>query len=207
MQKPSTDIPAGYRENAQGALVPEERVTDIDKLRDDLVRELVTSAQALQQLMRKFKLDAMSDIAAFLELSAERYEVNFGGKKGNLTLTSYDGRFKVQRAVAEHLTFDERLQVAKELIDRCIHRWAAGSAAEIRALVEHAFQVDSEGKISTGRVLGLRRLDIKDAEWQQAMTAIADSIQVTGSKVYLRLYERVGDADQWRPIALDMAAL
>ena len=37
--------------------------------------------------------------------------------KGNVTLTSYDGKYKIQRAIAEYLHFDERLQVAKELID------------------------------------------------------------------------------------------
>lgn len=200
-------IPNGYLADSRGRLVPLEKVEPIDLARHELVGEIVAKAKALQQQLADFKLGTLGDIGAFVELSAEKYQTQLGGKKGNLTLTSYDGRYKIQRAISEHLVFDERLQVAKELIDRCIHRWAAGSVAEIRALVEHAFQVDQEGKISTGRVLGLRRLAINDGEWQQAMEAIADSIQVAGSKTYVRLYERVGDADQWRPIALDMAAL
>jgi hypothetical protein len=39
------------------------------------------------------------------------------------------------------------------------------------------------------------------------MTAIADSIQITGSQTYIRLYERVGQSDQWRAIPLDLAKL
>ncbi|UTW12955.1 DUF3164 family protein [Marinobacterium rhizophilum] len=200
-------IPEGYLEDQAGRLVPVSKIDEIDLTRNDLVGEIVGKALALQRAMAEFKLATLGDIEAFIDLGAERYDVQVGGKKGNVTLTSFDGRYKIQRAISENLVFDERLQVAKELIDQCINRWAQGSAAEIRALVTHAFQVDKEGKISTGRVLGLRRLAIEDVQWRQAMDAIADSIQVTGSKTYIRLYERVGPDDQFRPISLDLAAL
>jgi len=113
----------------------------------------------------------------------------------------------VQRAIAESLVFDERLQVAKELIDQCIHEWSEGARVEIRALINDAFQVDKEGRVNTGRILGLRRLDIKGEKWEQAMKAISESLQVAGSKTYFRVYERIGDTDQYRPIPLDIAAL
>ena len=66
--------------------------------------------------------------------------------------------------------------------------------------------MDKAGKISTARVLGLRRLEIQDADWQKAMTAITESIQVSGSKQYLRFYERDGNGE-YRQIPLDVAAL
>ena len=62
-------------------------------------------------------------------------------------------------------------------------------------------------KINTGRVLALRRLDIRDEKWQKAMMAIGESLQVVGSKEYVRFYERVGDSDQYQPINLDVAAV
>ena len=65
-------------------------------------------------------------------------------------------------------------------------------------------QVDKEGKISTGRVLGLRRLNIHDEKWQQAMQAISDSIIVTDSKNYVRFYER-DENGKYQPISLDFA--
>ena len=200
-------IPEGYLENSAGHLVPKETISEIDILRDELVKEIVAKARTLQEAMRDFKLSVMGDVAAFVEMSADKYNVKVGGTKGNVTLSTFDGNFKVQRAVAEDITFDERLQAAKALIDQCIHRWAEGSAAEIRALVEHAFQVDKEGKISTGRVLGLRRLSISDPQWQEAMMAIADSIQISGSKTYFRIYVREGNSDRMTQIALDLAAI
>ena len=97
--------------------------------------------------------------------------------------------------------------MAKELIDQCIHEWSNGARSEIRALVNDAFQVDKEGRVNTARILSLRRLDIQDEKWLTAMQAIGESIQVAGSKTYFRVYERVGDSDQYKAIVLDIAAL
>ncbi len=196
-----------FRRNAKGHLVPVDQIKDIDRLRDDLVQDVIAKATALQEEMRRVKDQIATEVEAFLELSAREYGTAYGGKKGNVTLSSFDGQYQVKRAVADHLAFDERLQVAKELIDQCIHTWTAGSSSEVQALVEHAFQTDKEGKISTARVLGLRSLNIKDEKWQKAMQAIMDSIQVTGSKSYLRFYERQGEDGPYRQISLDVAAL
>ena len=200
-------IPAGYWRNAQGALIPVEMVKPIDRARNDLVHELVQQANELSQLMAKFKTSAFADIAAFVDLSLEQYDTNVGGKKGNLTLYSFDGRYKVQRAIQEHLQFDERLQAARALIDECLADWTAGAAPELKAIVANAFNTDKAGNISTSRVLGLRRLDIKDERWLKAMTAIGEAVQVVGSKAYIRVYERVGDSEMYRSIPLDIAAV
>ena len=96
---------------------------------------------------------------------------------------------------------------AKALIDECVHAWAEGANDNIKALVNHAFQTDKEGKINTSRVLGLRRLDIRDAKWQQAMQAIADSIQTASTKPYVRFYKRNDVTGEYNSINLDVAAV
>jgi hypothetical protein len=200
-------IPEGYRADAKGCLVPESMIKPIDRARDELVQELAHQAKVVSDGLRGFKNRVFADINAFVDLSAEQYDVRLGGKKGNLTLFSFDGAFKVQVAIAEHMIFDERLQAAKHLIDECIIDWSQGSRDEIKVLVQSAFQTDKEGKINTGRVLALRRLDIRDEKWQKAMQAIGESLQVVGSKEYVRFYERIGNTDQYQPISLDMAAV
>jgi hypothetical protein len=202
-----TEVPKGYRADAKGSLVPESMIKPIDRTRDDLVKEMARQARIVSDGLREFKARVFADINAFVELSAEQYEVKLGGKKGNLTLFSFDGAFKVQVAISEHMIFDERLQAAKQLIDECIIDWSQGSRDEIKVLVQAAFQTDKEGKINTGRVLALRRLDIRDQKWQTAMKAIGESLQVVGSKEYVRFYERIGNTDQYRPISLDVAAV
>jgi len=200
-------IQDGYMQDAQGRLVPKGSIRDVDLARDQLVREIAGKALALREAMKDFRDDVMGDVAAFVQLSAEQYGAKVGGNKGNLTLTSYDGRYKIQRQISETLVFDERLQAAKSLIDECITEWTEGSRDEIRALINDAFQVDSTGRINTGRVLSLRRLKIGDDRWQRAMQAVSDSLQVAGSKAYLRIYVRRDGDGKYEPIALDLAAL
>ena len=196
-----------YKQDAKGRLVPLATIKPIDLARDQLVQEIVAKAKALNAALASFKSSVFADIGAFVDLSVERYDTRLGGAKGNVTLVSFDGRFKVLRAIADTLTFDEGLQAAKALIDECVHEWTEGARSEIRALINDAFNVDKEGKISTGRILSLRRLEIQDEKWQRAMSALSDSVRVQCSRSYIRVYERVGDTDQYQAIPLDIAGV
>ncbi len=200
-------IPNGYWEDANGALIPVAKIKDIDKDRHQVVTDLVKQAKAESSRLVGFKTAAMQAVNDFVERSFAEYEVKAGGKKGNVTLVSFDGRFKVIRQMQESITFDERLQAAKALIDECIQSWSKGSSANIRVLVNDAFQVDQQGKISTARVLGLRRLAIDDETWQRAMQAISDSMKVASTKPYIRFYERDDHSGDYFPISLDVAAV
>ncbi len=199
-------IPEGYRENANGDLVLITNIKEIDLLRDELVVSIAERALEKSGELATFKGTVMEEIQTFVQASADRFRVRMGGRKGNLTLFSFDGRYKVIMANQDQLAFDERLQVAKGLVDKCIRKWSEGSRPEIIALVNDAFQVDTAGNISIGRVLGLRQLEIKDPDWKKAMDAISESIKVVSSKSYVRVYER-GENGDYRPIALDMASV
>ncbi|MFZ3004179.1 MAG: DUF3164 family protein [Undibacterium umbellatum] len=203
----SIEAVPGYMQDSQGRLWPESKVKPIDKARDQLVQELIEKALKVNAELTKFKKTAFGDIASFIDLSAEQYDAKLGGKKGNVTLFSFDGRYKIQFAVSENIQFDERLQAAKSLIDECIKDWSQGSSQEIQVIVQDSFKTDKEGNLNHGRILGLRRLDIKDERWIKAMQAIGESVQVIGSKQYIRFYERRAETDQYDPISLDMAAI
>lgn len=206
-EKQVDQIPTGYMMDTLGRLVPQEMVKTVDKLRNDLVKKVVFQAEAVSRSLRIFKEDAFSEVQAFVDLSAAEYGREIGGAKGNVSLVSYDGRYKVVRAIAENLSFDERLQVAKSLIDECIHEWSGGSRPELQVLINDAFQVDKKGNVNTKRILSLRKFDIEDERWRKAMTAINDSLTVESSRSYLRVYERVGNTDQWQQIPLDLSAV
>ena len=200
-------IPAGYWQDASGSLIPESKIKDIDKLRHQVVTDLCLMAEKSRDGLADFKARAMQEVAALVSTSMEQYGVKAGGEKGNVTLISFDGRYKLVRSMQDKLTFGEQLMAAKALIDECVHEWAQGANDNIKALVNHAFQTDKEGKINTGRVLGLRRLDIPDAKWQSAMQAIADSMQTASTKPYVRFYKRNDTSGEYESISLDVAAV
>lgn len=203
----TTSTPPGYWKDANGNLVPESKVKDIDKLRHHVVTDLCRQALDLSKVIKSFKAMSMGDVGAFVSISLEQYGVTTGGQKGNVTLISHDGEFKLVRQMADRIVFGEQLMAAKALIDGCVHEWAQDSNDNIKALVNHAFQTDKEGKINTGRVLALRSLDIKDEKWQQAMQAIADSMRVASTTPYIRFYQRRAGTQEYMPIVLDMAGV
>jgi len=200
-----TPIPAGYMQDTQGRLCAIESIKQIDLARNDLVLESMKKATDIADSLSKFKGTIMGDIQAFCELSAEKYGAKLGGKKGNVTLYSFDGRFKMIRAIDDFITFDERLQAAKVLIDECLKRWSEGSNANLRTIVNDAFQVDKAGRINTNRVLGLRRIEIEDETWHRAMQAISESVLVVSSKAYVRFYERQ-PGGKYKQLNLNVAA-
>ncbi len=162
---------------------------------------------AISEALAAFKAKALGDIADLIAISAEKYQVKLGGKKGNVSIVTYDGRFKIERAMAERITFTEEILAAKELIDQCIRKWSEGADQHLRILVDRAFRANRQGQIKTGDVLSLLRVEIDDPDWQRAMEALKDSIQVNGTAVYIRVYQRVGNTDRYDPINLNIAAV
>lgn len=199
-------IPNGYHKDGKGRLVPESMIKPVDRMRDELVRELVKHAKTVRAELHHYKTQAHADIAAFVQLSAEQYGTHLGGDKGNVQLLSFDGRYKIIRAIDETVMFNERLQAAKALIDECLREWTEGARAEVITIIQDAFRVDQAGNIRTGSVLALRRLNITDSRWLDAMAAIGDAVQVVGSKSYIRLYER-DENGKYEPISLDLAGV
>ena len=202
-------IPAGYWEDAKGALWPVATIKPIDRDRTRTVKALCEEAEKLNSQIVAFKLAAAQAIDEFIDRSAAEYNVELRGTKGkgNLTLTTFSGDYKVVRQISDTLVFDERLQVAKHLIDECIQRWNKGSNVNIKALVNGAFQVDKAGKINTGRVLHLRTIEItEDDDWKRAMEAISDSMRVASTKSYTRYYKRLEATGEYVSIPLDAAA-
>jgi hypothetical protein len=195
-----------FMTNTLGHQVPMDMVPEIDKLRDQTVRSISSKALEMKKQLVSFKQELRDELFSYLDTSAKRYKKTYGGKKGNISLMSYDGNLMLKLCVNEHIVFDERLQIAKTIIDECINKWSKGSRSEIRALVNNAFYVDKAGNINTARILGLRRLDITDPDWKKAMEAITESIQVSGSKEYLRIYTRDKNGE-YKQVPLDVAAL
>ncbi|UFQ97012.1 DUF3164 family protein [Pseudomonas wenzhouensis] len=198
-------VPEGFRLDAQGRHVPESMIKPLDLMRDELVMAIVGKTQELNQALVDFKAKVFGEVDALVAVAADEYGAKLGGTKGNVTLFSYDGRFKVVRAKADNIRFDERLQGAKALIDECLQEWVKGSRPEIITLINDAFKVDQAGNIRTGSVLALRRLEITDERWIRAMQAISDAVTVVTTSSYVRVYERVGDTDRYEPISLDIA--
>ncbi|WP_417656168.1 DUF3164 family protein [Pseudidiomarina aestuarii] len=179
-----------YMEDAKGRLIPIDSISQIDLMKNEFIVEIVKKASSKSADLKAFKSELFDDFNSFIELIHERYGQALGGKKGNVTVYSFDGRFKVTIAVQDRITLGPELQVAEQLIKECVRDWSQGARSELKTLVERVFETDKEGNINIREVLSLRRYEIQDERWQRAMTAIGDAINIVGSRSYMRFYER-----------------
>lgn len=199
--------PAGYREDALGRLVPEGSIRPADMERDEAVRLLALEAELISAILRAYRRRSLGAIEAMQVRLGEAYGVALGGKRGNVQLSSYDGRYRVSRDMRDIISFGPELQAAKTLIDQCLERWTSDSNPHVRALIDRAFRTDRKGGLRTGPVLELLRLQIEgEPEWDRAMQALRDSIEVAGSAVYVRVYRRTPLSDSYAPVPLDLAS-
>lgn len=204
MQGEEQKVPDGYMRNAVGHLVPIESIKEVDLLRDGLVKKIVAEARDVSSMLAQFKKSVAGDVQAHFELVAEEYKKNMTDSKVSFDLFSFDGKYKLTREYAERLDFDERLQVAKALVDECLHEWSQDSGPELKTIVEQAFKVNKKGKINTRQILSLRSYKIDHPTWKQAMEAISDAVTVVDTCIYYRLYER-DDEGKYHQLALDFS--
>lgn len=206
---PTTTVPDNFKENAQGGFTPIERIAPIDLLRDEMVQKIIEEARAIHLQIKEFKENTLAEIITFLELSASEHNRKFGGKKGNVQLTSFDGKHKVMRKNQDFITFDERLVIAKDMLLEVARDWAShpGVPADITILIEGHFRLNKNGQVSVSEVMSLRNYPIQDPRWKEAMKILQDGIQVHLTVTYLRFFERVGNTDEYKPISLDIASV
>ncbi|MBV2147911.1 DUF3164 family protein [Sphingobium sp. AS12] len=194
-----------YMIDGKGGLIPAKAVKPQDLLQDELVRKIMGFAEPISAQVARFRQHTLDDVDAFVALIEQEYGAKRGGKKGNLSFVSYDGLLKVDVGVGENISFGPELQIAKELVDECLRDWSQGTREELKAVINRAFDVDSQGKVNRNDLFYLLRLDIEDDRWQQAMRAIRDSIRVIGSKRYVRIYRRPDAESAWEAVSVNMA--
>lgn len=193
-----------FKTDAKGNNIRVENIKPMDLARDEFVLEMVEKAKEHVETLSKFRANSLADIEAFIHLAAEEYGVKLGRIKGNVQLMSFDGKYKILRAISDTITFDEKLQAAKVLIDECLHEWTEDSRPEIQTIINNAFSVDKQGNLSTSKILSLLRLNIEHEKWKRAMVILRDSIIVQCSKAYIRIYER-NDAGEYVQLNLNIA--
>lgn len=190
----------------RGRKVPPRFVDPIDKNRDVTVERVVLNALKLQKRMEAEKkrfVRWIREHVEYMEKKAEAVEET----KGNLTLTNYIGNQQVEIKINEVIAFDERLQVAKGIIDSCLRRWTEGAHVNLKAIVDQAFSVDKKGKVDEKAIARLQKIQIKDPEWKKAMDLINQSRHVDYSRTYLNIRIRKNGEEKWQTVNLNFSSL
>lgn len=195
--------------NKKGESVHPDLVRADEKIKDELVDKLIGMALELSELLNKFKKDAFGEANDYFDLLLQNYNLDAmrNSKKGNITLENFSGLSKVQISNADNISFDEKLQIAKLKIDECLHELTEGSSPEIKTLITKAFEVDKKGEVNAKKILALKSYDISHVKWREAMVIIDESVEIVGSKAYIRFYRRESLEQAYKLISLDVAGV
>lgn len=154
-----------YMTDAKGRLIPKSMVKPQDQLRDQTVKIIVDRFKKSQSVLKDCKVKSMQDISELEEIVAEKYQAKLGGKKGNLTLYSFDGKYKVMRSFADRIVFNEAAKSAEALFKECILEWGQGADPKLVSLVNYAFETDKQGNLSFSKIYSLLHYNINDEKW------------------------------------------
>lgn len=190
---------------ADGNTVPPRFISKHNKDSERVVNKLFKAAEQEQQRLIKFKELIAREFAAYIARRTEQYKIA-PNEGGNYRMPSFAGDRIVELKIGKFIDFDDRLQYAKAKIDSCLERWSESADSRLRVVVFDAFKVDRKGQVDTKRILGLRRLEIKDTEWQEAMELISKAVTVVATKKYFS-FRRRGEDGEWQTVKLDLSAI
>ena len=190
-----------------GAAVPLRHVSKYDRTRDAAVRRIYARFAKARQALEKVMAESLADLDA---VAKARVEAGIdSGAKGNIQVSSFDGLITVGLNVRYDIHLDQRAVLARELMFACARRIAdklnSDEAKLLEVLIDEAFQPTRSGALPVARVLSLMRREVNDADWKEAKRLLADSMETSRGKSYLRVEARPDRQHDPVPVRLDIA--
>ena len=196
-----------YWEDCNGILTPVKNIKEEDKARDKAVERAVNKALKLHDLIVKFKAEMEEIVKNYLESVAEKYDSEW---QGNTILINFAQDMKVAVRVQKYIDFNEKINVAKTLINECLMAWSADSNPALATLVNQAFETDKKGQINREFIFKLTHFKMNAKthmeEWNKAIALLNESMYIKKTKDYMNYYRRI-DGEKWELITLDYAAV
>lgn len=173
-----------------GSWIDPKKLPPRKALAHKLVSDFFPEAEAQHDGLVKLKKSILSQMRAYRKEMLQDYGIVVGGKEGNLTVRSVCGTKMIQMTVGKHISFGSELEAAKTKLDQFIEgELAHGSSDVIRALVTDVFKLNSQGRLDTSGIMGLRnKHDFDHPLWSEAMDAIDDAVCRDSSTTYVNFF-------------------
>lgn len=192
--------------NRNGNPVPEKNIPKHLKKRDAIVTKMVKEAEKVQLQMIKAKGKIKKYAEAYSEWLTKK-KCKDVTPEGNMQLSNYSNTMQVSFYTNDIIGFDDNLNYAKALINKCMKKWSKGASNNIKIIVNNAFKVDKKGNLNRALILSLLQIEIKDKDWNKAMELIKQSIITTETRQYIKISKRSNHRDKYRAVVLDMSSL
>ena len=189
--------------DSDGNEIPIKYVSKYDRLRDRQVRKIAARFVTARAMLAALVRDSIKDLAVLMNAKDKL------GAKGNFSAQSFDALISVSIRQQYNIRLDERVAKAREMmcavVNDALSRVKDVDMTAIKLLVEEAFKVNSCGFLSTGKVIKLLRMEVRDPKWREAKEILQSALKTEKGKRYLICETRPSTQKDFRPIRLDLA--
>lgn len=178
-----------------------------EKRRDELINELATTANLLNEQMELLKAKAFQELAAFriemLDYGTLRGKEN---NKGNFEIKN--DSFKICFSSQVNKGFDERAELAEEKLKTFLTTFVKKRDQATFQLVMALLERNAAGDFDIGLISRLYTMEdqFDDDNWKDAIRLFKESYSPTNTAQYVRFFAAQPNGG-WRPIVLDFAKL
>ncbi|MFT8896745.1 MAG: DUF3164 family protein [Acetobacter sp.] len=194
--------------NGDGCLVPVSRLRPDVVLTDQVTRSIVRKMRELAEHNARVKREIFEEVQAYQELMFERYRAKLGGRRGGLTISSFNDLQRVTLQTTDYSRVTAALPAAQALMNEILDDLTGNVGADIRTLIMAAFERDEKtGRVNVQRLNGLKKYSLDHPKWPDFIMAINDAIEPAGSKESVRAYARSSHTDEPQQIVVDFSRL
>lgn len=207
MSKAEFEIPPGYVMDAKGNFIKEGNMKDEQREEDALVNTLFPRAMALHDEIAMFKYDAMKAVEDVVRKLVTDYGIKrFEKIKGNVAFTTFNGKYRVERAIQEKIEYNATIEVARQTFDQYVEVLEQQSGSDAKAFIQAAFSM-KDNQFNVAKLVDLCNKNIDHPLYKKATTALREALFVGSSKAYLRFYIRNEQDDSWTAMPLQFSSI
>jgi|JFJP01.1.fsa_nt_gi hypothetical protein len=190
--------------DAQGRVCPIGIYTEVQIARDRLVKQSIAEAKKRANEQQLYHQDMIASISEFFRLSAEEHHAKPLGEESGVDMVSIDGLMRIKLVRAKSATANEKLMIAKAMLEELVAKRGANIEPFFKTLVFAAFETSATGQMRLDKVIELRGMKCEYPEWRSIKEALDAAIEYVFKKRYVVFYERESAKDSWKQIPLNL---
>jgi len=175
-----------------------------EQQRETTIQSLMGQALEINDIMQGFKNEAFAELRFLSEFISETTTKE--DWKGNFTIKSRDGKFKIEYSRQVLGDFDERSNEAVNLISEFVSERYQQDAPTRKLVVSLLERKNGQLDIKMVQKLYAMENEFSDEKWLKGLQLLKDSWQSGDSKEYVRFWQK-DSANGWKAIKLDFASL
>lgn len=192
-----------YLMDENGDMVNVKYIDPTEIVKHNKIESIMQRVEKAQNDLITLKKELFNEVRTHLDDIAEEYGEKW---KGNAKLYNFSKTKCVEFSINQLLEFDEKLQIAKQKIDKVIETFSEGAREELKTIIKKAFKLD-QAKVDVKQVRQLTKYVFDNEDWKEAVLLINQSLTVKGTKEYLNFSKRENPRDQWQSISLNFSTL